>query len=202
MRGERLFWVAYINLLIRGAKVKRQNYFYEIYGLCTKCLKKIFQPSLLEHTGTFSTARTKRRTGSTRRRSPTSARRTWPSRPWSAPTSLSTSPSPMDSYTMSPPIVKLMGKKSCCHILFMHAFIAITFPFQHFKPPKYKGCIPEELGLVVVRNVGSSTRRRLTSILVTLSFGLLCTECARDRDLYKLVSCRKFVNEILFLYHL
>jgi hypothetical protein len=24
------------------------------------------------------------------------------------------------------------------------------------------------------------------------------TECARDRDLYKLVSCRKFVNEILF----
>jgi hypothetical protein len=24
------------------------------------------------------------------------------------------------------------------------------------------------------------------------------TECARDRDLYELVSCRKFVNEILF----
>ena len=28
------------------------------------------------------------------------------------------------------------------------------------------------------------------------------TECARDRDLYKLVSCCKFVNEILFLYYL
>jgi hypothetical protein len=24
------------------------------------------------------------------------------------------------------------------------------------------------------------------------------TECARDRDLYELVSCRRFVNEILF----
>ncbi len=27
MRGKRLFWVVYINLLIRGAKVKGQNYF-------------------------------------------------------------------------------------------------------------------------------------------------------------------------------
>jgi hypothetical protein len=27
---------------------------------------------------------------------------------------------------------------------------------------------------------------------------LFTTECARDRDLYELVSCHKFVNEILF----
>ncbi len=32
---------------------------------------------------------------------------------------------------------------------------------------------------------------------ITLSV-LAVTECARDRELYELVSCRKFVNEILF----
>jgi hypothetical protein len=30
LHGERLFWVAYINLLIRGAKVKGQNYFTKL----------------------------------------------------------------------------------------------------------------------------------------------------------------------------
>jgi hypothetical protein len=34
----------------------------------------------------------------------------------------------------------------------------------------------------------------ITAFLVTL----LSTECARDYDLYKLVSCGKFVNDILF----
>ncbi len=29
----------------------------------------------------------------------------------------------------------------------------------------------------------------------------LITECARDRDLYKLISCGKFVNDILFIKH-
>ena len=39
-------------------------------------------------------------------------------------------------------------------------------------------------------------RKKVCQILVASP--LKCTECARDPDLYELVSCSKFVNEILF----
>jgi hypothetical protein len=36
------------------------------------------------------------------------------------------------------------------------------------------------------------------SVILTNRTRLMDTECARDRDLYKLISCGKFVNYILF----